>query len=64
MMPNILIGKFLKRFKSKIPNIEHISANIIDTPANVKATGYPTNNELQTKIINKRGIISINLLIV
>ena len=47
-----------------MPNNEHIRANIIDTPANVKATGYPANNELQTKIINKRGIISIALLIV
>ena len=33
------MGKFLKRFKSKMPNNEHIRANIIDTPANVKATG-------------------------
>ena len=39
IIPNILIGKFFKRFKSKTPNNEHTRANIIDTPANVKATG-------------------------
>ena len=47
-----------------MPNNEQIRANIIDTPANVKATGKPASNELQTKIINKSGIISIALLIV
>mgnify|MGYP005717069573 FL=1 len=49
----------LKIVGSKIPRGTQINANKIDTPARVKATGYPNNNVVQINVSSRRGIISI-----
>ena len=51
--------RLLKIVGSKIPIGTQINANKIDTPARVKATGYPINNAEQINIRSRRGIISI-----
>ena len=59
IIPKILMGMLLKIVGSNIPKGTQINANKIDTPARVKATGYPSNNAVQINIRSRRGIISI-----
>ena len=49
----------LKIAGSKKPVIEPKNAKSKDTPARVKATGYPSRRAIQTKTKSNRGIISI-----
>tara|TARA_B100000902_G_C27020167_1_gene769162 strand:+ start:577 stop:807 length:231 start_codon:yes stop_codon:yes gene_type:complete len=59
IIPKILIGILLKIVGSNIPKGMHINAKSIDTPARVKATGYPINKAAQIKISSINGISSI-----
>tara|TARA_Y100000996_G_scaffold314618_1_gene250842 strand:- start:4 stop:219 length:216 start_codon:yes stop_codon:yes gene_type:complete len=53
------MGKVLNKLGSKKSNAMPMSANKIEVPARVKATGYPSNRAVQIRIIKSIGIISI-----
>ena len=59
MIPKIRMGIVLNRLGSKKSNAMPRSANKIEVPARVKATGYPSSKVMQIKTIRIIGIISI-----
>ena len=64
IIPNILNGILFKIDSSNIPKGMQISANKIETPDRVNATGYPSSNAEQMSTSNNKGTISILFLLI